>query len=219
MNDQVFKDRSAAGKELAAALETIANPENALVLGLPRGGVPVAYEVAAGLGLPLDILVVRKMGAPGQPELAMGAVGSGGVRVINERVVKSLGVREETLEKITAEEHRRVEEKESFLREGREGFSVAGKQVILVDDGLATGASMRAAAATVKARDPKSVVVAIPVAPSEAVEQLRHEVDRVVCVTAPSAFTAVGQWYRHFDQTSDREVQSLLRKAHHGGKE
>ena len=211
MSERIFSDRRSAGKELAKALESVASAGEAVVLGLPRGGVPVAYEVALSLGIPLDILVIRKLGAPGHPELAIGAVGSGGVRVLNERIINSLGVQQETLEKIAQEERRRVEEKESFLRENRDAVSLKGKSVILIDDGLATGASMRAAVATVRAKEPRQVIVAVPVAPPDTVEQLRQEVDRVVCLNAPAGFTAVGQWYHHFDQTSDREVQKLLR--------
>ncbi len=211
MSERIFSDRRSAGKELAKALEGVASAGEAVVLGLPRGGVPVAYEVALSLGIPLDILVIRKLGAPGHPELAIGAVGSGGVRVLNERIINSLGVQQETLEKIAQEERRRVEEKESFLRENRDAVSLKGKSVILIDDGLATGASMRAAVATVRAKEPRQVIVAVPVAPPDTVEQLRQEVDRVVCLNAPAGFAAVGQWYHHFDQTSDREVQKLLR--------
>lgn len=213
MKEQMFADRAAAGRALATALRGVVDPDTSVLLGLPRGGVPVAYEVAAALEIPLDILVVRKLGAPGQPELAIGAVGSGGVRVLNPRVVRSLGVREETVESITTEAKQRVLERESLLREGSEAVSVVDKDVILVDDGLATGASMRAAAATVKERGPRSVIVAVPVAPEEALEQLRREVDRVICVNTPQVFTAVGQWYHHFDQTGDAEVRRLLRKA------
>lgn len=213
MSERIFSDRRSAGKELAQALEDVAADGEAVVLGLPRGGVPVAYEVATTLGLPLDILVIRKLGAPGHPELAIGAVGTGGVRVLNERIITSLGVAEETVQRIAEEERHRVEEKESFLRGEREAVPLKGKRVILIDDGLATGASMRAAVATVRAKEPEQVIVAIPVAPPDTVEQLRQEVDRVVCLNAPASFSAVGQWYHHFDQTSDKEVQKLLRDA------
>ncbi|MFW5975816.1 MAG: phosphoribosyltransferase [Alkalispirochaetaceae bacterium] len=213
MSERIFSDRRSAGKELAKALEGALSAREAVVLGLPRGGVPVAYEVALALGIPLDILVIRKLGAPGHPELAIGAVGSGGVRVLNERIIRSLGVREGTVERIAQEERRRVEEKEAFLRGEREAVPLKGKSVILIDDGLATGASMWAAVTTVRAKEPRQVIVAVPVAPPETVEQLRQEVDRVVCLNAPAGFSAVGEWYHHFDQTSDQEVRKLLGAA------
>lgn len=213
MSERIFSDRRSAGEELAKALEGVAEPQDGVVVALPRGGVPVAYEVALALSLPLEVLVIRKLGAPGHAELAIGAVGSGGVRVLNRRIIDSLGVGEETIEKIAQEERRRVEEKESFLRGDREAVPLKGKKVILVDDGLATGASMRAAVATVRAKEPKQVIVAIPVAPPDTVEQLREEVDRVVCLNAPAGFRAVGQWYHHFGQTPDKEVQTLLKEA------
>lgn len=213
MSERIFSDRRSAGEELAKALEGFSGPEDGVVLGLPRGGVPVAYEIAVALSLPLDVLVIRKLGAPGHAELAIGAVGSGGVRVLNRRIIDSLAVEEETIERIAQEERSRVEQKESFLRGDRPAVPLKGKTVILVDDGLATGASMRAAVATARAKEPKQVIVAIPVAPPDTVEQLRQEVDRVVCLNAPAGFSAVGQWYHHFGQTSDKEVQKLLKEA------
>ena len=213
MHGRIFDDRRSAGGELAAALAGLSILEEGVVLALPRGGVPVAYEVAVALELPLDILVIRKLGAPGHRELAIGAVGTGCVRVLNRRILDSLKVSDEEVEQIAREEQRRVEEKEEFLRGGLERATIAGRSVVLVDAGLATGASMRAAVETAKAMNPKRVIVAVPVAPQETVETLKREVDRVVCVETPSSFHAVGQWYHHFDQSSDDEVRRLLKEA------
>lgn len=208
-----FVDRAQAGRVLADSVRDRlpAWPEPALVLGLPRGGVPVASEVARALGLPLDVLVVRKLGLPGQEELAMGAVASGGVRVLNPDVVHYAGP--EALEAATARERRRVEERELLFRGDRGPLALTGRCALLVDDGLATGATMRAAVQAARLLGAARVVVAVPVGAAESLALLRREADEVICPLVPPSFTAVGSWYEAFPQTEDDEVRALLAVA------
>ena len=209
----LFQDRFEAGRLLASKLTHLANRPDVVVLALPRGGVPVGYEVAKALNAPLDVFVVRKLGVPGQEELAMGAIASGGVRVVNERLVQALGIPDEVVDAIAAEEERELQRREREYREGRSPVDVTGRSVILVDDGLATGSSMRVAAQALKAKNPTRIIVAVPVASPQTCEQFQSEVDQVICAVTPKPFWAVGQWYRDFSQTSDQEVRDLLRRA------
>ena len=209
----LFFDRRDAGRRLATHLAALADHDDVLVLGLPRGGVPVAYEVAAALKAPLDVFVVRKLGVPGQEELAMGALASGGVRVLNQDVVETLGIAPDVIELATRREQEELERRERLYRGDRPPLAVAGKTVVLIDDGLATGSTMRAAAAAVKQQDPRRVVIAVPVAARPTCDDLRGLVDQLVCVATPAQFYAVGQWYGDFGQTTDEEVRELLRRA------
>lgn len=214
---QGFTNRKEAGTLLAKELVDFAGSSEALVLGLPRGGVPVAYEVAHALSLPLDVLVVRKLGVPGHQELAFGAVASGGVRFLNEGIVKSLRMTDTMIEAIVEREMRELERRERLYRGDRPAVNVRGKTVILVDDGLATGATMRVAIRALKKQEPKQIVVAVPVASQDTCEELRLKADVwCVCAVTPEPFYAVGLWYKDFGQTSDEEVQSLLAHAHTG---
>ena len=208
----MFRDRSDAGRRLAQLLADHGG-EDVIVLGLPRGGVPVAFEVARGLGVPLDIFVVRKLGVPGRSELAMGAIASGGVRVLNERVLRELEVPDSTLASVAASEQHELERQESTLRAGIESERLKGRRVIVVDDGLATGASMRAAVLALKAQGVAEIVVAVPVAAPSTCAALAEEVDEVVCAITPRPFSSVGQWYEDFDQVTDQEVRDLLARA------
>lgn len=208
-----FRDRIQAGRRLAARLAHYAEDPVAVVLALPRGGVPVAFEVAEALNLPLDVFLVRKLGLPGHEELAMGAVASGGVRVLNDEVLERGGVPDAVLDAVTAHERAVLEQRERSYRGDRPPLSVAGRTVLLVDDGLATGSSMKAALAGLARLEPARVVVAVPVAPPETVREIQHLADEVVCIHAPEGFTAVGSWYEEFGQTSDEEVHELLARA------
>jgi putative phosphoribosyl transferase len=209
----LFLDRSDAGRVLAKKLQHFAGRTDVLVLGLPRGGVPVAQEVASALGAPLDVFVVRKLGVPGQEELAMGALAPGGVRVLNRDVVEVLGISDEVVEAVTRREQEELERRERLYRGERPALAVAGKIVVLIDDGLATGSSMRAAAAALRQRQPARLMVAVPVAARATCDELRTHVDELICTAMPTPFHAVGQWYRDFAQTSDEEVSELLRRA------
>jgi erythromycin esterase-like protein/predicted phosphoribosyltransferase len=213
MSERVFRDRRDAGRVLAGLLDHYRDRPDVVVLGLPRGGVPVAYEVATSLGAPLDVFVVRKLGVPGHEELAMGAIASGGVIVLNEDVVRGLGIPSETLREVVERESRELARREQAYREDRPMPEVSGKITILVDDGLATGSSMRAALQALRRLEPARVVVAVPAAPSSTCEELAAEVDEVVCATTPSPFFAVGQSYWDYTQTTDEEVRDLLRAA------
>jgi putative phosphoribosyl transferase len=186
-----------------------------VVLGLPRGGVPVAYEAARALRAPLDIFLVRKLGVPGHAELAMGAIASGGVRVMNEDVLRSVAVTPEMIDRVAEREALELKRRESAYRGDRAPLDVRGKTVILVDDGLATGASMRAAAEGIRQLEPKRVIVAVPVAAASTCDELRQDVDEVVCAHTPEPFLAVGMWYERFEQTSDAEVRELLARSWH----
>ena len=198
---------------LATRLEKYANRPDVLVLALPRGGVPVAFEVAGALNAPLDVFLVRKLGAPGQPELAMGAIASGGAFVVNEEVVRALGITEVELRDVAAKEMQELERRERAYRDGRPPPDVRGKTVILIDDGLATGSSMMAAVAALRQEHPERIVVAVPVAARATCDQLAGQVDDVVCAMTPEPFLAVGLWYEEFSQTNDDEVRDLLRRA------
>jgi predicted phosphoribosyltransferase len=207
-----FADRLEAGRVLAGRLRHLQDRPR-VVLGLPRGGVPVASEVARALGAHLDVFVVRKLGAPGQEELAMGAVASGGVVVLNEDVVSALGIGPEVVRQVIARETEELRRREELYREGRPEPEVAGQVGVLVDDGLATGASMRAAVEALRRRKPAQVVVAVPTAPESACRELEATADEVVCARTPPAFAAVGEAYENFAQTTDDEVRDLLRAA------
>jgi predicted phosphoribosyltransferase len=209
----VFRDRPDAGRVLAGLLGRYRGRTGALVLGLPRGGVPVAYEVARALDLPLDLFLVRKLGVPGHRELAMGAISSGGVVVLNDDVVRGLRIPPEVLQRVVDKERAELNRREQTYREGRPMLDPANRTAILVDDGLATGASMRAAVQGLRRLRPAGIVIAVPVAPEPAPRGLRGLVDEVVCATSPSPFFAVGQAYEDFRQTSDDEVRDLLRQA------
>jgi putative phosphoribosyl transferase len=209
----LFQDRYEAGRVLASRLTQYANQPDVVVLALPRGGVPVGYEVAKALNVPLDVFVVRKLGVPGHEELAMGAIASGGARVLNEDVVRALGIPESLIDRIAEREQRELERREQEYREGRPPLDVRGRTVILVDDGLATGSSMRVAAMAVKQLQLARVIVAVPVASPVTCAEFQSEVDQVVCAVTPEPFWAVGQWYEDFSQTSDEEVRELLRRA------
>jgi predicted phosphoribosyltransferase len=208
-----FRDRSQAGRELAEHLQRYAGRDDAIVLGLARGGVPVAYEVARALALPLDVFLVRKLGVPGHEELAMGAIASGGVRVTNPRVTDALDLSPETIASVATREQQELERREHDYRDGGDPASVAGAIAILVDDGLATGASMRAAVEALRQREPAEIVVAVPIAPPDACAELERDADAVICAHTPELFRAVGAWYEHFEQTTDDDVRRLLAKA------
>lgn len=208
-----FRDRSDAGRHLAAALAPYAGRPDLLILALPRGGVPVGYEVAKKLKAPLDVMLVRKLGVPGHEELAMGAIASGGIRVISDDVIRALGIPDRAIAAAAAQEEHELERREHAYRGDRPAPHISGRTVILVDDGLATGSTMRAAVAALKALDPDHLVVAVPVAATETCEALRNEVDEVVCAVTPEPFLAVGQWYQDFSQFSDGEVRELLQLA------
>jgi putative phosphoribosyl transferase len=213
MNGARFRDRFQAGRRLAATLAPYAGRPNLLVLALPRGGVPVGYEVARALNAPLDVMLVRKLGVPGHEELAMGAIASGGVRVVSNDVVAAFGVPERVIATIAANAEEELVRREREYRDDRPPVDVRGRTVILVDDGLATGSTMRAAAAALRVQHPERLVVAVPVAPPETCAMLRNEVDDVVCALVPEPFFAVGNWYDDFAQLSDWEVRELLRSA------
>jgi len=212
MLTMLFQDRKEAGQILARTLAKLQDLKDAIVLGLPRGGVPVAYEVALELNLPLDIFVVRKLGVPWQPELAMGAIASGGTVVLNSFVVHELGISAEVIESAAQREGLEIERRERAYREGRPPMRVEEHTAVLIDDGLATGASMLAAARALRQRA-KQVVVAVPVAAESTCNSLRSEVDQVICAATPEPFFAVGMFYRDFTQTTDDEVRSLLSQA------
>ena len=209
-----FKNRAVAGKLLGEELKAYANRSDVLVLALPRGGVPVAYEVADRLHAPLDILVVRKLGVPGQEELAMGAIASGDVRVINERIRSSLDISDAVINQVALGEQRELERRERLYRGERPPLTVRGRTVILVDDGLATGSTMRAAVRALKQLQPAEIVVAAPVAARATCEEFRTELGTpCVCWMTPEPFKGVGLWYRDFSQTTDEEVRELLGRA------
>jgi putative phosphoribosyl transferase len=210
-----FKNRRQAGQILARKLSRYANREDVLVLALPRGGVPVAFEVARALHAPLDVFLVRKLGLPQHEELAMGAIASGGVRVLNEDVVNGLRVPPQMIEEVAARETQELVRREMLYRGDRPAPRVEGKTVILIDDGLATGSTMRAAAEAIRQQHPAKVVVAVPVAAASTCDEFRARVDEIVCAATPEPFHAVGLWYDQFDQTTDREVHELLERAEH----
>ncbi len=205
-----FRDRHEAGKMLAKRLTAYANCQDLLVLGLPRGGVPVADEIATSLNAPLDICLVRKLGVPNHEELAMGAIASGGVRVLNYDVVDSLGIDSSTIDEVAAKELQELQRRDRAYRGNRPLPEIKNQTVILVDDGIATGSTMRAAIAIIQQQQPQYLVVAVPVAPPITCEQLQAEVDEVVCLVMPESLYAIGLWYQDFSQTTDAEVRNLL---------
>lgn len=208
-----FVNRYTAGKRLAEALIEYRDTPNLLVLGLPRGGVPVAYEVARALGAELDVLVVRKLGVPYQPELAMGAIASAGARFFNDDVIRASGLKQEQVETVIEEQQAELERREKAYRGDKPPAVIHGRTVIVIDDGIATGASIQVAVKALRSLYPEAVVVAVPVAPIEASRRLTAVADKFVCLLTPTPFYAVGQWYRDFSQTTDEEVRELLGKA------
>src|SRR5918999_1136942 len=210
-----YRDRTHAGRELASKLLQYAGRPDVIVLALPRGGVPVAFEFAKALHAPLDVFVVRKLGVPGHEEYAMGAIATGGVRVLDERVVRAAGVTRAQLDAVTAAEQRELARRESQYRGDRPPPDVTGRTVILVDDGLATGSTMRAAVEALREEGAARVIVAVPIAPPETCDAFRDIVDDIVCARTPEPFYAVGLWYQDFSQTSDEEVRQLLEQAAH----
>lgn len=213
MSPRLFPDRTEAGRLLAARLEKYAGKPDVIVLALPRGGVPVAYEVARALHAPMDVFVVRKLGIPGQEELAMGAVATGGVRVLNDQVVRGLGIPDYVIDAVVDWETEELKRRERVYRGDRPPPGVRGRTVILVDDGLATGSTMLAAVRALRQQGPARIVVAVPVASPDTCELLKAHVDEVVCAATPEPFYAVGLWYRDFSQTTDEEVRELLQRA------
>ncbi|MEH1836985.1 MAG: phosphoribosyltransferase [Nostoc sp.] len=213
----LFKDRRFAGQVLAKELAVYANRPNVLVLGLPRGGVPVAFEVAKALNAPLDILVVRKLGVPNQEELAMGAIASGGVRIVNKYIISLVKISDEVIARVAMQEERELKRREQLYRGNRPLKNLQGRTVILVDDGLATGATMSAAVVAVRKQQPTQIVIAVPVAAPETCQELETKVDKIACVSTPSPFYSVGLWYEDFPQTTDEEVRDLLAKAARNG--
>lgn len=210
---QVFHDRAEAGQVLAAKLAGYAGRPDVLILALPRGGVPVAFEVAHALGAPLDVFQVRKLGVPGHEELAMGAIASGGVRILNRDVVNSLRISNEVIDAAAAREGQELLRREHDYRDDRPAPDIRDRVVILVDDGLATGSTMRSAVVALRRLKPSRLVIAVPVAAPSTCEKLRDEADEVVCVRTPEPFYAVGVWYEDFSQTTDNEVRTLLAQA------
>jgi predicted phosphoribosyltransferase len=210
MIEPLYRDRFEAGQRLATKLMTYADRQDVLVLALPRGGVPVAYEVAKALQAPLDVFIVRKLGVPGREELAMGAIATGGIRVLNETVVSMLQIPERIIDAVTAREQQELERREHLYRDDRPAPAVQDHIVILIDDGLATGSTMRAAIAALRLQHPARIVVAVPVAAPSTCEELGREVDEIVCAQTPEPFYGVGLWYQDFSQTTDEEVHDLL---------
>jgi putative phosphoribosyl transferase len=205
-----FRDRAEAGSLLGAELATHKFPKDSIVLALPRGGVPVGFEVARALSLPLDVIVVRKLGVPWQPELAMGAIASGGLRVLDDELIRQANISQKDVEAIAAREEQEAERREQLYRMGRAPLELQNRTIILVDDGLATGSTMLAAVKCVKTLQPSAVIVAVPVASQQACAYLRKEADQCVCLAAPRPFRAVGEWYQDFRQTTDAEVREFL---------
>jgi predicted phosphoribosyltransferase len=212
-----FVDRFHAGRVLAQRLGAYAHRPDVLVLALPRGGVPVAFEVARALDAPLDVFVVRKLGVPGREELAFGAIAPGGARVLDEEVRSALGIPDDVVELVAQREERELVRRERLYRGSAPPTPVEGKIAILVDDGLATGSSMRAAVGALRSSSPDRIVVAVPVAPRDTCDALAREADETVCAVTPEPFYAVGAWYEDFSQTSDDEVRALLARAGRGG--
>jgi len=209
----LFRDRAHAGRLLADRLAFYAGDPSLLVLALPRGGVPVAFEIASSLGAPLDVFNVRKLGLPDQPELALGAIAPGGVRVLNEDVIQTLAVPPEVLDEITAGQTAKLEQLEQVYRGDRPPADVRDRTVILVDDGLATGSTMRAAVEAIRLQAPRRIVVAVPVGSANTCAELTGTADEVMCAQTPEPFCAVGLWYSDFTQTTDEEVRALLERA------
>lgn len=213
MTAEQFRDRSEAGRLLATKLATYNNRPDVLVLALPRGGVTVAFEVARALHAPLDVVAVRKLGVPERKELAMGAIASGGVRILNKDIVQFLNIPEAVIDKVAAHEQQVLQRREDLYRGGRPASTIRGRTVILVDDGIATGATMHAAVAAVKQQQPARIIIAVPTAAPSTCEEFAAEVDEVVSVIRPEPFYAVGLWYENFAQTTDTDVRNLLAQA------
>jgi predicted phosphoribosyltransferase len=211
--ERAFANRTEAGRQLAEKLEKYTGRDDVIVLGLPRGGVPVAYEVAKQLHAPLDVFIVRKLGVPGFEELAAGAIASGGVRVLNEDVVRAIPYADQAIEAVTARETAELERREQIYRKGRPAPELRDRIVILVDDGLATGATMRAAVKALRERGAAKIVVAVPVGPLDTCHELEEQADETICLRTPAFFQAVGQYYEDFSQTSDEDVRELLSQA------
>jgi predicted phosphoribosyltransferase len=211
--EKIYRDRRDAGRKLANLLEGTLGWKDAVVLALPRGGVPVAHEIAARLNLPMDILVVRKLGVPGQEELAMGAVASGGIVAINPSIVERTGISSEVVDAVVAREKLEIERRERVYRDGRPAMPIHGRAIIVVDDGMATGASMLAAVRTLRPHAER-ILVAVPVGPLSTCEALGREADEIVCAATPKEFIAVGDFYANFEQTTDEEVRSLLSQGY-----
>jgi putative phosphoribosyl transferase len=209
----LFRDRRDAGRFLAGPLMKYAGRSDVLVLALPRGGVPVAFEVARALGVPLDVFLVRKLGLPGREELAIGAIAPGGVRVVNHDVVRALGVPPDVIDEVAVQEQQELERRMHLYRDDRPPPDVRGRTVILVDDGLATGSTMRAAVAALRQQHPARIVVAAPVGAADTCAEFQEEADEAVCARTPEPFLAVGMWYADFAQTTDEEVRELLEQA------
>jgi putative phosphoribosyl transferase len=209
----IFADRTEAGRKLAAKLTGYANRDDVIVLGIPRGGVAVAFEVAARLHAPLDVFLLRKLGVPSQEELAFGAIASGGVRVLDGDIIEALGVSEKDIAQVTCREEQELRRREQAYRGNRPALDVRDKTVIVVDDGVATGSSMFAGVEALRQLHPSRIVVAVPVAPSRTCQRLANEVDEVVCLQTPLAFHAIGQFYEDFSQVGDKEVMALLTHA------
>jgi predicted phosphoribosyltransferase len=212
-HEEPYSDRRHAGAELAVRLEHLKGRNDVVVLALPRGGVPVAYEVARAVGAPLDVFLVRKLGLPGHRELAMGAIASGGVRVLNEEVVNWYRIPEAAIDAVAQEEQVELQRREREYRAGKPAATLQGRTVVLVDDGLATGASMKAAVEAVRRHGPARIIVAVPVGSPETCREFADIADEIVCPRTPKYFSAVGQWYRDFSQTTDQEVRQLLHEA------
>jgi predicted phosphoribosyltransferase len=210
-----FKDRRDAGRKLAQKLTSYAGKPDLLILALPRGGVPVAYEVALALNAPLDIFIVRKLGLPGREELAIGAIATGGVRVLNRDIIRTLSIPDEVITFVAKRELQELVRREKLYRRERPAPEVRDRTIILIDDGLATGASMRAAIAGLRVRHPSQIVVAVPAAAAEVCQTFRSEVNEIVCAITPEPFYGVGRWYEDFSQTTDEEVRILLEEANH----
>ncbi len=209
----IFVDRTEAGKLLAARLESYASRSDVLVLALPRGGVPVAFEVSRALKAPLDVFVIRKLGMPGQEELAMGAIAGGGVKVLNYDVVQTFGISSQMIEAVASREAEELVRRERLYRGNKPAPEISGRIVVLVDDGLATGSSMRAAIAALRKQNPAKIVVGVPVAAPSTCNEFRSEVDEIICAITPEPFYAVGIWYEDFSQTTDQEIHDLLERA------
>jgi putative phosphoribosyl transferase len=209
-----FRDRIEAGQLLGREVaHRIGKRDNVIVLGLPRGGVPVAFHVAQALDAPLDVFVVRKLGVPGHEELAMGAIASGGVRVLNRDVLSYVPISQKTIDAVAAREEQELQRREQSYRGARPPLQLRGRTVVIVDDGLATGSTMRAAIAAVRKMEPQAIIVAVPVAAPQTCEEFRKEVDEMVCLRTPDPFQAVGLWYDDFSQTTDEEVHDLIERA------
>jgi len=211
----IFTDRAEAGRNLAQKLNDYANRDDVIVLGAPRGGVPIAFEISSALNVPLDIFVLRKLGVPGHEELAFGAIASGGVRILDSDIVDACGLTSQDIERVTRDETRELERRERAYRRGRLPLNVEGMTVILTDDGIATGSSMRAAIRALRQMKPSALVIATPVAPHSTCERLRPLVDELVCLNMPEPFFGVGQFYHDFSEVTDDEVNELLDRAWH----